>query len=281
MRAKSKRPILRAGLVLIALLLAVVIAYLLYVILTYERIEDNLPLAIEGDAEHTELSVGKEYTVVTQNLGFGAYNRDFTFFMDGGKESRAKSRESVLSCTDMAMDTVGSFDPDFILFQEVDIDSTRSYHVDQYSILAERFGGYDRIKAINYDSAYLMYPILEPHGASYSSMATFSRYEINSAIRRSFPISTSFSKFLGTPFSPLPQIPYPGGFPESRAIGGDCGTYRLHLPARGTAVQWFCHHMLLGFPERQTAPHRRASETAGSSPESSLPYPQNSGRNQY
>ena len=194
--SKSKRPLLRVMLVLLALVLVVVIAYLLYVIVTYKRIEDNLPLEIEGDAEYEELSVDKEYTVVTQNLGFGAYTRDFTFFMDGGKESRAKSRDSVLNCTDMAMNTVGSFDPDFILFQEVDIDSTRSYHVDQYSILAERFGGYDRVKAINYDSAYLMYPILEPHGASYSSMATFSRYDIDSAVRRSFPISTSLSKFL-------------------------------------------------------------------------------------
>ena len=41
-----------------------------------------------------------------------------------------------------------------------------------------------------------MYPILEPHGASYSSIVTFSRFSVQSSVRRSLPISTSFSKFL-------------------------------------------------------------------------------------
>ena len=36
----------------------------------------------------------------------------------------------------------------------------------------------------------------QPHGASNSGILTLSKYTISSAIRRSFPISTSFSKFL-------------------------------------------------------------------------------------
>ena len=176
--------------------LLVVFGYVGYVTLTYERIEDNVALSVEGEASYDSAKLGTEYTIVTQNLGFGAYTRDFTFFMDGGKESRAESAESVLSCIASGIETVAGFDPDFILFQEVDIDSTRSHHIDQYNLLADGFSGYSRVKAINYDSAYLMYPLLEPHGASYSSMATFSRFGIQSALRRSFPISTSFSKFL-------------------------------------------------------------------------------------
>ena len=181
--------------VLIAILIAV-IAYLLYVVLTYSRIPDNQPLEVEGAAESDVVSLSEEYTVVTQNLGFGAYTKDFTFFMDGGEESWAESPESVRSCIKAAADRVLTFDPDFIIFQEVDIDSTRSYHIDQYAILTEYFGNYSRLKAINYNSAFLAYPFTEPHGASYSSMATFSRFSITSSLRRTFPISTSFSKFL-------------------------------------------------------------------------------------
>lgn len=192
----TKRPILKAVLLALAVVMLVVIFYLLYVVLTYDRIEDNLPLEIEGNGLSEELTLGTEYTIVTQNLGFGAYTRDFTFFMDGGKESRAASAESVKNCINAAMDRIESFDPDFILWQEVDLDSTRSYHINQYDMLSERFTAYSRLKAVNYNSAYLMYPIFEPHGASYSSMATFSRYDIQSALRRSFPISTSLSKFL-------------------------------------------------------------------------------------
>ena len=196
MNTKTKSSVLKAALILLCTLVLVVVAYLLYVILTYDRIEDNLTLEVEGEGITEELALGTEYTIVTQNIGFGAYTRDFTFFMDGGTESRAESADSVNNCIELAMDRIASLDPDFILWQEVDLDSTRSYHINQYDILSGHFNDYSRVKAINYDSAYLMYPIFEPHGASYSSMATFSRYTIDSSVRRSFPISTSLSKFL-------------------------------------------------------------------------------------
>lgn len=196
MVVKIKNPILKLFFTAFILILSVVLVYVGYVMVTYERIPDMQTLEADGIAETDTVSVGVEYTIVTQNLGFGAYTQDFTFFMDGGKESRAESKESVLSCIREGIETVGSFDPDFILFQEVDIDATRSYHVDQHAMLCESFCDYSRVMAINYDSAYLMYPILEPHGASCSSMSTFSRFSIDSSVRRSFPISTSFSKFL-------------------------------------------------------------------------------------
>ena len=196
MNAKAKNPILKLILIPVVLLLIAALIYVSYVILTYDRIEDIQPLTVDGEAQYDTVSIGSEYTIVTQNLGFGAYTQEFTFFMDGGKESRAASAESVLGCIGEGVDTVAGFDPDFILFQEVDIDSTRSYHIDQYALLSDGFPGYSSVKAINYDSAYLTYPILEPHGASYSSMATFSRFTIDSSLRRSFPISTSLSKFL-------------------------------------------------------------------------------------
>ena len=183
-------------LAVVAVLLVVVVIYLLYVILSYSRLPDNLELDVDNVAQEDAVSVGKEYTVVTQNLGFGAYTSDFTFFMDGGKQSRAESRESVISCIEQGADTVKSLTPDFILFQEVDLDSTRSYHTDQYALLKEHFSNYSSTYAQNYDSAFLMYPIFEPHGASKSSIATFSNISITSSLRRSFPISTSFSKFL-------------------------------------------------------------------------------------
>ena len=193
---KAVKLTIKILLAVLAALLLVVIGYLLYVILSYSRLPDKVSLDIDSGArtEHAELD--KEYTVVTQNLGFGAYTTDFTFFMDGGRESRAKSKESVISCIENGANTVKAIEPDFILFQEVDLDSTRSYHTDQYAMLRDAFVGYSSTCAINYDSAYLMYPIFEPHGASKSSLATFSNINISSSMRRSFPISTSFSKFL-------------------------------------------------------------------------------------
>ncbi len=116
--------------------------------------------------------------------------------MDGGEESRAESEQSVLNCFDKGLAQVQAFDPDFVLFQEIDLDSTRSFHIDQTKLVAEAFPAFQSVTAINYDSAYLMYPIFEPHGASKSSIVTLSRYAVTAATRRSFPISESLSKLL-------------------------------------------------------------------------------------
>ena len=64
------------------ILLAVVIIYVGYVMLSYDRIPDNQELEIRNPQE-TDLAVrlGEEYAIVTQNVGFGAYTDDFTFFI--------------------------------------------------------------------------------------------------------------------------------------------------------------------------------------------------------
>lgn len=190
------KKILKIVSAIIIMALLVVAGYFAYVITTYSRIEDFLELEATGVASWDGATVGQEYTVVSQNIGFGAYTADFTFFMDGGTESRAASRDSVLNCINQAVNRIKSYNPDIVLFQEVDFDSTRSYHTDQREILREAFSGFCGTYARNYHSAYLMYPVLEPHGKNNSGMLTLSNMNITEGLRRSFPIPTDFSKFL-------------------------------------------------------------------------------------
>lgn len=180
----------------VGIIAAVVLAYVLYVVLSYSRIADHQTLTPEAGGTVQELAAGQEYTVVTQNCGFGAYTPDFTFFMDGGTDSWAKSKDSATACIDAAAEEALSFQPDFVLFQEVDTDSTRSYHIDQASQLKSHFADMSSVFAVNYHSAFLMYPFTQPHGASNSGLLTVSRADITSAERRSLEISTGFSKFL-------------------------------------------------------------------------------------
>ena len=95
-----------------------------------------------------------------------------------------------------AGELVASYDPDFALIEEVDLNSTRSYHVNEYTILKECLADYDTVFAQNYDSAFLFYPFTQPHGKSRSGLALFSRYPVTDSLRRRFPVSTSFSKFF-------------------------------------------------------------------------------------
>ena len=88
-----------AGIAL-AVLMALVGAYAAYVMLSYYRLDDNLPLE-EGQRitsyvlpDAIDLTASPELTAVTANLGFGAYGPDFDFFMDGGTTSTARRKPS-------------------------------------------------------------------------------------------------------------------------------------------------------------------------------------------
>lgn len=199
MKTKAKKVIKITGIILLALVI-VLAAYIIYLYASYHRIPDNQELQVEEISQNTEagneLTTEKNYSALTYNIGFGAYTPDFSFFMDGGKSSWAKSKDSVKETIKGAGELVASKDPDFALVQEIDLDATRSYHVNEYSILKENIPAYNCVFAQNYDSAFLFYPFTQPHGKSKAGLALFSKYSITGSMRRSFPISTSFTKFF-------------------------------------------------------------------------------------
>ena len=199
MKTKAKKVIKITGIILLALVI-VLAAYIIYLYASYHRISDKQELQVEEISQNTEagneLTTDKQYSALTYNIGFGAYTPDFSFFMDGGKSSWAKSKDSVKETIKGAGELVASKDPDFALIQEIDLDATRSYHVNEYSILKETIPAYNCVFAQNYDSAFLFYPFTQPHGKSKAGLALFSKYPITGSLRRSFPISTSFTKFF-------------------------------------------------------------------------------------
>ncbi len=193
---KKRRLWLKIPLSIICIVLVAVIAYVSYVFISYSRIEDKQKLSVKGTATSTKVNIGKTYTALTYNIGFGAYTPDFTFFMDGGSQSWAKSEKSVIKCVTGTAAAAQIHNADFVFYQEVDTDSTRSYHVDESKLITDRLKDYNSVFASNYHSAFLMYPILQPHGASNSGLLTLSKTKINSAIRRSLPIATDFMKIV-------------------------------------------------------------------------------------
>ena len=86
----------RIGIIILVILL-IVAAYLVYVMVSYHRLPDKLTLEVNRTGnqaafeEDRQVEVGKYYWIMTYNIGFGAYRNDYSFFMDGGTESRARS----------------------------------------------------------------------------------------------------------------------------------------------------------------------------------------------
>jgi len=190
---------------IIIILLVIVIAfgaYAGYVFGAYYRLPDNLTLEVKRNGENSHfdedfaLTPGDAYFIMTYNIGFGAYRKDYSFFMDGGKSSWAKDEESLIAAVCGMGEIITDVSPDFVLLQEIDVDGTRSYHVNELELLNQFLKGYYYNYAQAYDSPFLFFPPWEPHGANKSGLAVYSRAEITESIRRSLPISESFSKLV-------------------------------------------------------------------------------------
>ncbi len=181
---------------IIALVLLVIAAgYVIYVFASFTRLPDNLELDIVQDRSDIAAD-GRTYTLLSWNLGFGAYSDDYTFFMDGGTESRARSADAARENISAALDKVRELSPDFCMLEEIDVDATRTYHVDERAMVLQAMDDYGAVYAQNYDSPYLFYPFTQPHGASRAGLMTLSGFHMESATRRSLPIESGVTKVI-------------------------------------------------------------------------------------
>ena len=217
------KKLLKAILIILAVAVLIVGGYFAYCFIDYYRLEDNIELEVKNPVS-AEAAVGEEYTIISHNVGFGAYSDDYSFFLDGGIYSRAFSKEAVYKNLGGALDVIAKLSPELLLLQEVDIDATRSYHVDQRELVYDAMPGFASVFAQNYDSPYLLYPFNEPHGKSVAGLMTLSSFSVDSALRRSLPVETGFMKFLD-----LDRC-----YSVTRIPAGDGKTlclYNLHLSA--------------------------------------------------
>ncbi|MFR8854443.1 MAG: endonuclease/exonuclease/phosphatase family protein [Oscillospiraceae bacterium] len=188
---------LKIGGGIIGAVLLLLLGYVIYVFAAYDRIEDNQELSVQaGSDAKSSVPTGTPLNITSWNIGFGAYTDDYSFFMDGGEYSRGFSEDIVGETVEKMASDLAEMDSDFYLVQEVDVDATRSYHINEYDIITRPFSSMSKVYAQNYDSPYLFYPILEPHGKSVAGIVTMSDYSITSSLRRSLPIQSGFAKFL-------------------------------------------------------------------------------------
>ena len=176
-----------------------------YILLSYHRI-GNIDLEVVSKSNINYINTNDTYSIATYNIGFGAYSQDYTFFLDTGYDidgnptcgyySKGKSKEEVVNNVIGSLQTTKTLSLDFLMLQEVDIKSTRSYKINQNDYFIDAYANYDNVFAYNFDSSFLPYPLYDMHGKSLAGLSTFSKVKINSAKRVEYTISESLSKLF-------------------------------------------------------------------------------------
>jgi len=142
-------------------------------------------LTLSPDAAGKALPLNQSLDVMTWNIGYGGLGAASDFFMDGGKSVRAADEFTVSQYMGGIRSTIynGEDTPDLILLQEVDLDSSRSFGMDERAYLA----GDDGVEALNFAVEFVPYP-LPPIGKVHSGIFTTTQgYDIARAERIALP----------------------------------------------------------------------------------------------
>ena len=182
---KTLKIILKAVLILIAVLVLGFIGLIVYAV-----ISDYKPDEKELIAQPENPSILKDsltISLLTWNIGYAGLDKDMDFFMDGGEkvitpEDRCLENISGVSDFLKKNDTI-----DFILIQEIDRNSKRSYRIDQYKKVAGILSTHHPFFAKNYKVFFVPVPPANPMGKVLSGIATFSKFTPLSSTRYSLP----------------------------------------------------------------------------------------------
>ncbi len=191
--------------IIFSLLILIIGGFIIYLNIKSNRL-GNIDIKIENN-QNDLLTYDKNYTVTSYNIGFGAYDRDYSFFMDEGiledgtkvkgKYGKGVSKNSTNKNTLGAISILESLNSDFYILEEVDTKSSRSYNINQKNMIVNKFNNYSYSYAINFHSGFLPYPINDMHGYVNSGLLTLSKFNMISSSRIELPIDESFfNKFF-------------------------------------------------------------------------------------
>lgn len=182
------------------LLLIPILAYGLYVVvvLAYGTINDFQPEEqIEVNvANNTELIANDSsvFSFLIWNIGYAGLGNESDFFLDGGtmvqptKELNGRYLQGILSVVEQYKSL------DFLLLQEVDLNSKRAYRHNQFEEIAANLPAHSKAHTLNFNVKFVPKPLMSfsPIGGVQSGLATYSKYKVSSSTRYQYPGSFSW-----------------------------------------------------------------------------------------
>jgi len=189
-----KKVISSIFILLLLIILFVVIAF------TYLTLTDYTPNYVERIyvSSDNEPTTKTKFEILTWNIGYAGLGNDMDFFYDGGKKVRTSEKRTQQNIDAISSKLAEYSSVDFILLQEVDIKSKRSYYINNLELIKKVLPNFYNYYVPNYRVKYVPLPITKPMGSVESGLVTFTKYEPFSVVRHSFVENFSWPKRLFT-----------------------------------------------------------------------------------
>jgi endonuclease/exonuclease/phosphatase family metal-dependent hydrolase len=175
--------------IIISVILVLIIGFVLTLHLFEFRPEQVKDLeVVNEDLANKQVSLNESISILTFNTGYASLSETEDFVMDGGSKARMDSSDEVETNLNGIASILKREATDIYLLQEVDVDSSRSYNINQYKFYQEELNMTSTL-AYNYRSIFVPFPLSfsQMMGKVNSGIATFSDYEITDAKRIQLP----------------------------------------------------------------------------------------------
>ena len=198
---KKKHRVLKIVLICVGSLLALVMAFvggfLIFATATTLKVKDKENMEIYGTAS-AQASDGQTLKFLTWNVGYGALDEKQDCYWDGGKGVTGESKEVVVDNIQSISNKILEIDPDFFFIQEIDINSKRSFEVNELAMLQKDFSSsnYNNSYACNFKAGFIPLPLYNPFGKVEGGITSFSKYQMTSSERIQLPIPFSWPMSL-------------------------------------------------------------------------------------
>lgn len=176
------------------------ILYLFSIYLLFSSITDYKPQKIEnielkGNIVNYQVDYD-ELSLLSWNIGYAGLSKEMDFFYDGGSKVKPNFEIYQKALNGILNTLVKNSYVDFILLQEVDVFSNRSYYCNQKAFISEFLPNFAYAFAVNYDVKYVLLPLYAPMGRVKAGLQTLAKYKPIEIKRHAFAANFDWPKKL-------------------------------------------------------------------------------------
>jgi endonuclease/exonuclease/phosphatase family metal-dependent hydrolase len=127
------------------------------------------------------------FSILSWNIGYAGLDASMDFFYEGGERSRQSEEKTIENLQKICRFIKNNDSVNFILLQEVDINSRRSYNINEFEKIESSLTSFSSYFSINYDADFVPLPIFKPTGKVLSSLAFCTKNKVCELTHYAYP----------------------------------------------------------------------------------------------
>lgn len=171
------------GLAILVLFLALALL-IFYATITY--FDPPKEFIISQSPTPDTIRCNQEYNLLSWNIGYAGLGENMDFFYDDGEKVRDTYERTIINLDSITRFLKRKTTCPFILLQEVDVCSKRSYCINEMESI-QTIGEYHTAYAQNYLVKFVPIPPTSPLGKVNSGVMSLSKYRPTTSIRTAYP----------------------------------------------------------------------------------------------